>query len=298
MPAFHVKGNNRYFATMKKILLIANLLVVLSTVTNAQWLESTVVNGEVGISAGAAHYFGDLNTRAAFNRPKPVVGLFFRKQFGNYIGLKVSGHFAALGYSDQYSKNEVQRTRNLSFNTNIFELALQGDFHFFKFIPGQPGYQFTPYVTMGVGFFTYDPYAYLAGEKYYLRPLNTEGQTKIAGREPYNSMALCIPIGIGFKYNISGQTNIFFELSHRFTNTDYLDDVSTTYAGAANFDPLPNGDPSPAMLLQDRSYEITGTPIGIKDRQRGVSTQRDQYIFAEVGVSFSLTSYRCPPVRN
>jgi len=251
----------------------------------------------VGISAGVAHYFGDLNTRAAINRPKPVVGLFFRKQFGSYIGLKVSGHYAQLGYSDIYSKNEVQRTRNLSFNTNIFELSVQGDFHFFRFIPGQPGYQFTPYVTMGAGFFTYDPYAYLGGEKYYLRPLNTEGQTKIPGRTPYNSMALCIPIGIGFKYNISGQTNIFFELSHRFTNTDYLDDVSTTYAGSANFDPLPNGDPSPAMLLQDRSYEITGTPIGIKDRQRGISTQRDQYIFAEVGISFSLTSYKCPTAK-
>lgn len=262
-----------------------------------QWLQSNVVNGEVGVSVGAAHYFGDLNTRAALNRPKLTVGVMFRKQFGDYLGLKVSGHFAQLGYSDIYSKNQVQRTRNLSFNTNIFELAVQGDFHFFKFIPGEPGYQFTPYVTAGLGFFTYDPYAYLKGEKYYLRPLNTEGQTKIAGRTPYGSMALCIPVGIGFKYNLGGKTNLFFELSHRFTNTDYLDDVSTTYAGADAFDPLPNGDPSPAFLLQDRSYEITGTPIGIKDRQRGISTQRDQYIFAEVGLSFSLTSYRCPTAK-
>jgi hypothetical protein len=278
---------------MKKIALF--LAIIGATAAKAQLLESNVVNGEVGISVGAAHYFGDLNTRASINRPKPVVGLMFRKQFGSYIGLKVSGHFAQLGYSDRYSKNEVQRLRNLSFNTNIFELAVQGDFHFFKFIPGVPGYQFTPYVTLGAGFFSYDPYAYLQNEKYYLRPLNTEGQTVIPGKKAYSTMALCLPVGVGFKYNISGNTNIFFELSHRFTNTDYLDDVSTNYAGADLFPPLPDGTPSPAFLLQDRSYELNaGNPIGIKGRQRGVSSQKDQYLFLEVGISLTLSSYRCP----
>jgi hypothetical protein len=38
------------------------------------------------------------------------------------------------------------------------------------------------------------------------------------------------------------------------TNTDYLDDVSGLYAPDA-FPPLPDGSPSPAFLLQDRSYE-------------------------------------------
>lgn len=278
---------------MKKFALFLALIGAIAA--KAQVLESNVVNGEIGISVGAAHYFGDLNTRASINRPKPVVGLMFRKQFGSYIGLKVSGHYAQLGYSDRYSKNEVQKLRNLSFNTNIFELAVQGDFHFFKFIPGIPGYQFTPYVTLGAGIFSYDPYAYLQNEKFYLRPLNTEGQTLIPGKKSYSTMALCLPIGVGFKYNIKGNTNMFVELSHRFTNTDYLDDVSTSYAGPEYFPPLPDGTLSPAFLLQDRSYELNpANPIGIKGRQRGVSSQKDQYLFLEVGISFTLTSYRCP----
>jgi len=113
--------------------------------------ESTVMEGEFGISAGAAHYFGDLNTKAAINRPKPAIGLFFRKQFGNYIGMRISGHYLQLGYSDIYNtNNEFQKRRNLSFNTNVFEIALQGDFNFFKFVPGDPYHRFTPYVTLGV----------------------------------------------------------------------------------------------------------------------------------------------------
>lgn len=271
------------------------ILVFMQSKTIAQ-PQAFVTEGEVGASLGAAHYFGDLNNRAGLNRPKIAAGIFFRKQFGEYIGARLAGHFAQLGYSDIYSDNEYQRRRNLSFNTNLWELSLQGDFNFFRFVPGNPDYLFTPYVTIGIGLFNYDPYAYLNGTKYFLRPLGTEGQNSglYPERKPYSNMGICFPIGMGIKYNLTSNINVAFEISHRFTNSDYIDDVSTTYAGATAFPPLSNGQPSPAFLLQDRSYE-TGTPIGTEaGRQRGFSGQRDQYIMAEVSVSFSITSYRCP----
>jgi len=254
-------------------------------------MQSTVYQGEVGVTLGIAHYFGDLNTRSYLNRPKPAFGIFFRKQFGDYIGVRIGAHYAKVGYSDVYSKNEYQLRRNLSFNSDIWEIALQGDFNFFRFEPGNPEYQFTPYVTIGAGLFNYEPYAYLNGEKYFLRPLGTEGQGSefYPDRQPYSTVGFCFPIGMGIKYNINSKLNVGFEISHRFTNTDYLDDVSTTYAGSTSF-PDPN---SPAFRLQDRSYE-TGTPIGEAGRQRGFSGQKDQYIFAGVSLSFSLTSYKCP----
>jgi hypothetical protein len=284
---------------MKRTILtivIVTVLVANATAQRFAMRHDYVQQGEFGFTAGAAHYFGDLNTRAAVNRPKPAVGAFFRKQFGNYIGLRVGAHFAQLGYSDIYSKNEYQKTRNLSFNSNIWEVALQGDFNFFRFVPGDPNYLFTPYVTVGVGIFTYDPYAYLNGEKEFLRYLGTEGQTLgYMGRRQYNTMAFCFPVGAGIKYNLSEKVNVSFEVSHRFTTTDYLDDVSTTYIGAGRFGTLPNGNPTTAALLQDRSYELDpNNVIGVEGRQRGWSKQRDQYMFAEVGISFNISSYRCP----
>jgi hypothetical protein len=87
--------------------------------------------------------------------------------------------------------------------------------------------------------------------------------------------------------------NVGFEIAHRFTNTDYLDDVSKTYAGSNRFPPLPDGSPSLAQRMQDRSYE-TGELIGIEGRQRGLPKQKDQYVIAELTLSFNLTSYRCP----
>ena len=280
---------------MKTKFLILLLVTALVNTAGAQRYDY-VQQGEFGITAGAAHYFGDLNTRAAINRPKPALGIFFRKQFGNYVGMRVSAHYAQLGYSDIYSKNDYQKTRNLSFNTNIWELAVQGDFNFFKFIPGDPEHLFTPYVTLGFGVFTYDPYAYLDGNKEFLRPLGTEGQLiGYNGRKPYNTMAFCVPLGAGIKYNISEKMNLSFEIVQRFTNTDYIDDVSTTYIGKGRFQTLPSGLPSTAGLLQDRSYELDPNNIlGVEGRQRGWSKQKDQYIIAEIGLSFNISTYRCP----
>jgi Domain of unknown function (DUF6089) len=286
-----------YFAPDMNKWIIGLVLVLGTNIAGAQFREANVLEGEFGIAAGAAHYFGDINTNASLNRAKMAFGIMFRKQFGDYVAMRVQGTYAQLGYSDIYSDNEPQRIRNLSFNSNVFELALLGDFNFFRFIPGDKEYRFTPYASMGVGFFTYDPYAYLEGEKHYLRPLGTEGQGSplYPDRKTYSNMAFVFPLGFGVKYNLTPRTNLTFELLHRFTNTDYLDDVSGTYAGVDAFPFLPNGDPSPAMLLQDRSYEISPVPIGIAGRQRGISTRKDQYITAMVGITINLTSYNCPP---
>src|SRR5436190_9740585 len=169
--------------------------VLLLTVTGLSSLfvsaqrEAVVQEGEFGVGIGAGHYFGDLNTRAHVNRPKIAATAFFRKNFGNYIALRVGASFAQLGYSDVYNDhNEFMKRRNLSFNSNVWELALQGDFNFYRFMPGEPEFSFTPYITLGAGIFSYDPYAYLQDKKYYLRPLGTEGQGSAAypKRKPYS----------------------------------------------------------------------------------------------------------------
>ncbi len=283
---------------MKKMILPILAVLTLHSAARAQ-MESVTQECEIGLSLGAAHYFGDLNTTAKVNRAKLAFGVFFRKQFGNYIAVRVGGQFAQLGYADKYySDNEFQRRRNLSFNSNVWELALQGDFNFFKYVPGSYDHRFTPYVTIGASIFSYDPYAYLGGQKYFLRPLGTEGQGSAAypDRKPYSSMAFAIPFGVGVKYSVNERINVGFEVLHRFTNTDYLDDVSTTYVGADKFPPLPDGTSTPGFLLQDRSYEV-GEIVGIEGRQRGYAGQKDQFITAQFTVSFNLTSYRCPTAK-
>jgi hypothetical protein len=285
---------------MKKKYLAAVLFLCISVLTikysNAQNQYAIRQEGEFGVGLGSGHYFGDLNTRGHLNRAKIAGSIFFRKNFGNYIAVRVGATYARLGYSDVYNTHNLYMyLRNLSFNTNVWELALQGDFNFFRFMPGEPGYNFTPYVTLGAGVFSYDPYAYLQGQKIFLRPLGTEGQGSnlYPDRKQYSSMAISIPFGAGVKYALNERTNIGFEILHRFTNTDYLDDVSKTYVDPAVFPTNPDGSPSNAFLLHDRSYEL-GEPIGIPGRQRGNSRQKDQFVTALIYVTFNLQSYKCP----
>jgi hypothetical protein len=284
---------------MKHVFLVGMSFFCFLLRAGAQPDNSYVYQGEFGVSAGVSQYFGDLNPDLHFNTPKLAVGLFFRKQITDYIAVRIAGQFAQLGYSDVYNtQNAFYLRRNLSFNTNVWELGVQGDFNFFRFIPGDGEHRSTPYLTIGIGMFSFDPYAYLSGQKYYLRELGTEGQNAgYDGRKPYNNIAAFIPLGLGYKYNLNPKMNIGFEIVYRFTTTDYLDDVSKTYAGINNFPTLPSGDPSVAALLQDRSYETGTPPIGIQGRQRGYSNQPDSYLFAEIMFSFNISSYRCPSAK-
>src|SRR4030095_353614 len=127
---------------MKRLTAVFLIIFFSTTLVHAQ--EPVVQEGEFGVGIGAGHYFGDLNTRARLNRPKIAAGIFFRKNFGNYIAARIVANYAQLGYSDIYNtQNEYMLKRNLSFNTNVWELSLRGDFNFFRFLPGDPEFNFT-----------------------------------------------------------------------------------------------------------------------------------------------------------
>ena len=185
--------------------------------------ESNVRQGEFGLAIGAGHYFGDLNTRAALNRPKFSAGAFYIKQFNNYVGLKIAANYARLGYSDIYSKNETQHRRNLSFNSNIWEFSVSGQFNFFHFMPGVEGYNFTPYVSLA-SVFSLTTHMLISPEpniifarwvpKGRAAPLYPD-------RKQYSTIAGCIPLSVGLKYALTEGTNFFAEIGYRFT-TDRL----------------------------------------------------------------------------
>jgi hypothetical protein len=278
-----------------KYKLLLTLVVLGSLSSQSQVIESYVHQGEIGLSIGGGHYFGDLNPDINFSKPKLSAALHFTKQFSNYVGIKASATYAQLGYSDIYSNNPQQKVRNLSFNSDVWEFSLNGTFNFFKFIPSFEEYRYTPYIALGIGVFSYDPYAFLGGQKYMLRTLGTEGQgsTLYPNLKPYSNIAYCVPFTVGFKYALSRNFNVFTEFRYRFTTTDYLDDVSGAYApDAFPVDPI-TGIPSVGFLLQDRSYEY-GTSIGIKGRQRGNSSIKDAFATFHIGISFNLQSYKCP----
>ena len=150
------------------------------------------------------------------------------------------------------------------------ELAAQGDFNFFKYIPNDPDHSFTPLMLHWAWGIFYLRSLRLPGwRKDFPSPLGTEGQVGgYLGRKEYNTMAICIPFGVGIKYSLSQKTNLTFEISNRFTTTDYLDDVSTTYAPVLIF---LMDLPARLLLTWCRTALMRSTPIICWATRRGAN---------------------------
>jgi hypothetical protein len=274
-----------------------SVLTLLTTIAigNQSAMAQLFYSGtEYGITGGGSQYFGDLNDKYGFKFIRPAAGAFLRFHLSPYISVRTSLTATQIGYEDKFNDNDFYRARNLSFKSNIVEASVQSEFNFTRFETGDPAHRFTPYLTGGVGVFYYNPVAEFEGKTYALRPLGTEGQNLGNHDErKYHSVAVCFPVGAGFKYWLKPGFNLGFEIADRLTLTDYLDDVSTSYVGADKFYNEPT-QPNPAYYLQDRSTEVSGAALGRDGKQRGNSQTRDQYMYFVINLSFQLKVYRCP----
>jgi hypothetical protein len=209
--------------------------------------------------------------------------------------LRGSLEYTKVGYNDSYTKNPYQLERNLSFRSDIVEAAVISEFNFFWFTTGKAEHRFTPFLAGGVGAFYFNPYVNYNGRRQYLRPLGTEGQNLDEYKDRrYSNYSMCIPVGFGIKYWIAPGVNFSAEIMNRFTLTDYLDDVSTTYVGSDKFltDPM---HPTPASVLQDPSIpDANGQKLGRAGKQRGDSSSKDQYCMVQFTLSFQMKTYKCP----
>ncbi|MGY4539657.1 opacity protein-like surface antigen [Mucilaginibacter sp. UYNi724] len=237
---------------------------------------------EIGGNIGAAGYIGDLNINNPIKPSGAQAGLFVKRNFNRYLGLKLNYSFGQISGDDSQSSSQQLRDRNLSFKTPIKELSLMTELNFMSYIPDAGKNKYTPYIYLGAGIASYAPRAEYHGRIVGLRPLKTEGQSN-----PYSKTAIVIPFGAGLKYNFSGKWTVAADLGYRFTNTDYLDDVSKNYANKGSF------NSEIARALSDRSGEKTGFNTGTAGSQRGDYRPNDFYMFVGFTISYTFVTQEC-----
>ena len=246
---------------------------------------------ELGASAGAGHYFGDLNADFRFNDPGPAASVLARYNFSNRWSVRLGGGYTRVAASDADSRNVFERARNLSFRSNVWDGALGLEFNFLQYDHGSRDRFYTPYVFAGLLVSNFQPQAKLGDVYVDLRDYGTEGQG--VGDEYYTT-ALGIDYGIGLKLDLSYEWSLNFELNARQLFTDYLDDVSGTYPDFEDLDDL-RGPAS--VLLSDPSILIDGVndrKLGETGRQRGNPSDNDQYAGIKVGLFYYFGDLRCP----
>lgn len=258
------------------IVLSIIFFIVSNTNANAQYEP----NQEFGILGGTGYYIGDLNN-THFNNIRASGGITFRKNFDRRFSFKSSALYTNVYADDANSSDDINKNRNLHFKSDVIELSGQVEFNFLPYETGNALYPFTPFVFTGVSLFNFNPKAETSdGQWYALQELGTEGQgtTAFPNRKKYAITQLSIPFGGGFKIGVSDDVNIIIEYGLRKTFTDYIDDVSTTYAG------LPSEFDNVTIELSDRSLDGP-QQAGIA---RGDETNKDWYSFAGVTLSFRL----------
>lgn len=265
---------------MQKILFILLISLIMPQLL---WGQSR----EMGVMVGFSGYKGDLNPKM-FNSDliRPGLGILYRRCYSNHWSFRTGISVLKIKGDDALSTDSFQLNRNLSFKSNVIEYHLGYEFNFFPYQAANPNTFFSPYLFGGISFFRFNPKAALKGDWYALQPLHTEGQGTAAfpNRKPYSRTSLSIPFGGGIKVRLKRRIGLQLEVGVRKTYTDYLDDVSTTYADP-NQIRKENG--KIAGQLSDRS--LSKAVAGDVGRQRGNSSDRDWYYFAGIQINYTLS---------
>jgi hypothetical protein len=265
--------------TVKHILLVFSLMLVTMTTSAQNW--------EFGGMLGASNYHGDLAYNIVPTETHISGGIQSRYNFNPYWSYRPSITYAAISGSD--ANFAEYRLRNLSFQSDIWEVNNALEFNFVPFGSRILSKNFSSYATLGLAVFYHNPKAVLQGESYALRNLNTEGQNN---KSRYGLLQLAIPFGGGVKYNINKNLVVGFEIAWRKTFTDYLDDVSTTYP---DLDNLRDSRGDLAANLSDRSWEVEGTQLSTAGDERGDPAMKDFYIITGFTLAYRLTPIACWP---
>ncbi len=260
---------------MTRIFLIFFLFITTSIAT-AQKVH-------LNVFAGVANYQGDLQaSRFTFSQSHPAVGAGILYEFSEKLYGRMGFTYGKISGDDKKSK--LNQDRNLSFSSPVTEVHLGVEYDILNLYERS----LTPYVFAGIAGFKYNPSAIdNSGNKILLQPLGTEGQGFVPGRKKYALTQMAIPFGGGIKFALNDNVRIRFEVGLRRLFTDYLDDVSTTYADELEL-LINNGQQ--AVDLAFRAYEVKpALSYPAADSKRGNPKSKDWYYFTGIGVSLRLT---------
>jgi Domain of unknown function (DUF6089) len=242
---------------MKKLILLTLLLSLFFLQGNlkAQGFNKKNRYTSIGGSINAMNYVGDLDPGPSFISPNIVftrenLGVEIIQRMWPRVSFRGSAGWGIVKGDDKtagYARKNINRTmRNLNFRSQIVEVKVDVIIDLWenrgKF---QKRPDYTPYFFGGINYFHMNPKgktpAAAGGNYVALRPLHTDP------KHTYSLNQIAIPIGLGFRYKLSKQLDIAFEMGWRFTLTDYLDDCGGNYTTPT--------DSSLSSIMADRSYE-------------------------------------------
>lgn len=227
------------------------------------------------------------STDISFTRPGAGAFVNYRA-LSNRIDLAAGVNWGILRGDDATSSDandplaRYNNIRGLSFRNNIVELSAGA--RIYLYADGNGGTLqrrvLNPYIFVGGGGFYHNPQGRVPEFDYHsgwngsthvgipitpethgaspgdwvnLRPLATEGQGIVDGRNTYSPIQGMVMGGLGVRYRLADYLDLSFDLNIRYLFFDYIDDVSTTYVDLDTWGDTPEG--RLARVMSDRSLE-------------------------------------------
>ena len=253
----------------------------------------------VNLFGGFSNYLGDLQEKSVtLEQSNRAFGAGLSYDLTRHLSIRGGFNYGMIGANDKSNTLAVLRLRNLSFQSVIKEGNLMAEYNFFDITKRK----FTPYVFGGLAVYHFNPFTFdTLGNKIYLQPLGTEGQGLAAYRgRKYNLTQFAIPFGAGLKMRLTDNIVVSYELGLRKLFTDYLDDVSTSYADQTL---LAAAKGTTAVQLAYRSGELKNASAVYPPEGtiRGNPKQKDWYYMHGLTLSIGLhtrskgkSRYDCP----
>ncbi len=303
---------------MKRITFVLSLVIILTGYSkkaaaqyyfyNDKYYDSPLLF-EIGGSIGVMNCLTDLGGKKGIGKKfikdlnlgktEFAGGLYFTAMYKYSIGLRLEGTFGKVSADDNVLKDvdakdiaRARYNRNVNFRSNITEFSLVTELHpLFIFIDwterDEDPPRMSPYLLGGIGYYSFNPQAKLGKRWVDLQPLSTEGQGIIEDRPVYKLKQINFPVGLGIKYDLSDMLSLRGEFVYRILGTDYLDDVSTTYADKSIYTAA-NGfsaaEAANAILLSDRQINVVTGPGG----KRGSPAQKDAFFTFNLKLGLSI----------
>jgi Outer membrane protein beta-barrel domain len=297
-------------------LLVFLLLSMAALPARAQYFRNSgywkTHRAEYTIGLGISNFLGELGGRNQIGSPfvwdlelsqtKPAVSLGYRYHIAEKQALRLNLTYGILAGNDNLTTEVFRHNRNLSFKTDLFELAIGYEIHLYKEelghvydlrgVKGTKSSRMGLYLFVGGGGFYFNPKARVDNAWVELKPLGTEGQGLEGGAKEYSLLQPCLIGGVGLRKAFSKHWSVGAEVQYTKTFTDYIDDVSTRYydpvALAAN-----RGDLAAALANPALDEPEAGGPYATSTRaQRGDETDLDAYLFFKIQFHYKLYKYK------
>lgn len=278
----------------------------------------------IGVKAGLSDLWGDVGTKSVgthyfngqyFSSTHYMGGVIARYSITRWLAARIEANGGTIYSTDSWNRKVASSEgpgapeyniyhRNQDAKTTILEGLFNVEVMPLRFL--QRGCRVSrmplqPVLLAGLGVFHFNPKTtYIdpsSGSTRWVetQPLHLEGEGMNYPGAPagYKTTQVCIPVGIGVRYEATSRLAIGFEYLLRITTTDYLDGVSGRYVDPAIFSQyLGEGDAAIARQVYNKSGQLDPTITHPPGDIRGNPDNKDAYSILGFHITWRLLSQR------